>query len=134
MKILRFLIESYKNRKNHHEGHHDGIVTPEQFEQVQAEILRRSGMQKYSGVGLFSSIIKCSECGGWYGSKIWHSNSKYRRVIYQCNNKYKKHTRCHTPHITEEILKEKFVLAINELFSDKEEMVKKHQDHDGDDL
>ena len=38
------------------EGHHEGIVTADQFDQVQAEILRRKGMQKYSGVGLFSSI------------------------------------------------------------------------------
>lgn len=44
------------------EGHHEGIVTADQFETVQAEILRREGMQKYSGVGLFSSIIKCGEC------------------------------------------------------------------------
>ncbi len=43
------------------EGHHEGIVTADQFDQVQAEILRRKGMQKYSGVGLFSSIIKCGE-------------------------------------------------------------------------
>ncbi|MGN0396142.1 MAG: zinc ribbon domain-containing protein [Coprococcus sp.] len=38
-------------------------------------------MQKYSGVGLFSSIIKCGECGSWYGVKDWHSNDKYRKVF-----------------------------------------------------
>ena len=27
------------------EGHHEGIVTADQFDQVQAEILRRKGMQ-----------------------------------------------------------------------------------------
>ena len=52
------------------EGHHEGIVTADQFDQVQAEILRRKGMQMYSGVGLFSSIIKCGECGSWYGAKV----------------------------------------------------------------
>ena len=40
------------------EGHHEGIVTADQYEQVQAEFLRRKGMQKYSGVGLFSAIIR----------------------------------------------------------------------------
>lgn len=45
------------------EGHHESIVTADQFDQVRAEILRRKGMQKYSGVGLFSSIIKCGEFG-----------------------------------------------------------------------
>lgn len=105
------------------EGHHEGIVTPEQFDQVQAEILRRQGMQKYSGVGLFSSIIKCAECGSWYGAKVWHSNDKYRKVIYQCNKKYKDGHKCQTPHITEEELKTKFIKAANELFSEKKEML-----------
>lgn len=105
------------------EGHHDGIVTPEQFDQVQAEILRRQGMQKYSGVGLFSSIIKCAECGSWYGAKVWHSNDKYRKVIYRCNKKYKDGHKCQTPHITEVELKSKFIKAANELFSEKKEML-----------
>lgn len=60
------------------------------------------GMQKYSGVGLFSSIIKCGECGSWYGAKVWHSNDKYRKVIYRCNNKYADGCKCKTPHINED--------------------------------
>jgi len=84
------------------EGHHEGIVTADQYEQVQAEFLRRKGMQKYSGVGLFSSIIKCGECGSWYGAKVWHSNDKYRKVIYRCNNKYADGCKCKTPHINED--------------------------------
>lgn len=105
------------------EGHHEGIVTAEQFEQVQAEIARREGMKKYSGVGIFSSIIMCGECGSWYGAKVWHSNDKYRRVIYRCNHKYGDGCRCKTPHITEEEIKELFLKAVNELFSGKEEII-----------
>ena len=105
------------------EGHHEGIVTAEQFDQVQAEILRRKGMQKYSGVGLFSSIIKCGECGSWYGAKVWHSNDKYRKVIYRCNKKYGKGCKCKTPHITEDEIKEMFIKAANELFSEREEIL-----------
>jgi len=41
-----------------------------------------------SGVGLFSSKIKCGECGLWYGSKVWHSTDKYKKTIYRCNHKY----------------------------------------------
>ena len=41
----------------------------------------------HSGVHAFSSKIKCGECGCWYGSKVWHSNSKYRKVIWRCNHK-----------------------------------------------
>lgn len=105
------------------EGHHDGIVTADQFETVQAEILRREGMQKYSGVGLFSSIIKCGECGSWYGAKVWHSNDKYRRVIYRCNHKYGDGCKCKTPHITEDEIKKLFLKAANELFSGKAEII-----------
>ena len=105
------------------EGHHEGIVTAEQFEQVQAEIARREGMKKYSGVGIFSSIVMCGECGSWYGAKVWHSNDKYRRVIYRCNHKYGDGCRCKTPHITEEEIKELFLKAVNELFSGKAEII-----------
>ena len=105
------------------EGHHEGIVTADQFDQVQAEILRRKGMQKYSGVGLFSSIIRCGECGSWYGAKVWHSNDKYRKVIYRCNNKYADGCKCKTPHINEDELKKLFIKAANELFSEREEIL-----------
>ena len=105
------------------EGHHEGIVTAEQYEQVQAEIIRRQGMGKYSGIGMFSSIIKCGECGSWYGSKVWHSTDKYRRVIYRCNNKYADVCKCKTPHVTEEEIKQLFIKAANELFSEREEIL-----------
>ena len=105
------------------EGHHEGIVTSEQYEQVQAEIIRRQGMGKYSGVGLFSSIIKCGECGSWYGSKVWHSTDKYRKVIYRCNNKYVDGCKCQTPHVTEEEIKQLFIKAANELFSEKDKIL-----------
>lgn len=44
---------------------------------------------RYSGVSIFSTKVQCAECGGWYGSKVWHSNDKYRRIIYWCNNKFR---------------------------------------------
>lgn len=42
-------------------------------------------------------------CGDWvsvYGNKTWHSTSKYKRIIWQCNNKYKNKVRCTTPHFS----------------------------------
>ena len=76
----------------------------------------------YSGVSMFSSKIKCGECGCWYGSKVWHSTDKYRRVIYQCNHKYKGGKPCSTPHVTEDQVKDAFVRAVNILLSEKEEL------------
>ena len=71
------------------EGNHEAIIQPEVFELVQQELERRkSSRGRHSGVHLFSGKIRCGQCGEWYGSKVWHSNSKYRRVIWQCNHKY----------------------------------------------
>ena len=105
------------------EGHHEGIVTAEQYEQVQAELRRRKEMGRYSGVGVFSSKIKCGECGSWYGAKVWHSNDKYRRTVYRCNHKYGKSYKCKTPHITETEVKKLFVRAVNKLVAEKSEII-----------
>ena len=105
------------------EGHHEGIVTADQFEQVQAELNRRQAMGRYSGTTPFSSKIKCGECGSWYGTKVWHSNDKYRRVIYQCSHKYANGCKCKTPHFTEDEIKERFIQEANTLFANKEEII-----------
>ena len=105
------------------EGNHEAIIAPETFDYVQAEMARRTkGEHRYSGVSMFSSKIKCGECGCWFGSKVWHSTDKYRRVIYQCNRKYKGDKPCGTPHITEDEIKKVFVRAVNLLLSEKDEL------------
>ena len=104
-------------------GNHEPIITPETFELVQAEMSRRkAGRGKYSGVSIFSSRIKCGECGSWYGSKVWHSNDAYRRVIWQCNHKFEG-TKCSSPHFTEEEIKAIFVKAFNQLFECRKEIL-----------
>lgn len=86
---------------------------------VQAELARRTaGNNRHSGVHLLSGKIKCGDCGGWYGSKVWHSNDKFRRIIWQCNNKYKnKDKRCTTPVFDENQIKERFTIAVNKLLT-----------------
>ena len=59
----------------------------------------------YSGGGVFSSRLVCGDCGGYYGPKVWHSNSKYRRVVWQCNGKFSNEEKCRTPHLMEEDVK-----------------------------
>jgi len=87
---------------------------------------RRGGkpcMNHYSCVGMFSSRIKCGDCGSWYGPKVWHSNSKYRRTVYQCNRKCKGAAKCKTPHLYEEDIKRLFVSAMNKLLTDRKEII-----------
>lgn len=77
-------------------------VASEFFDFVQAEIQGiGKGTARYSEVTIFSSKMQCAECDGWYGSKVWHSNDKYRRVFYQCNNKFRHKIGCYTLHLTE---------------------------------
>ena len=106
------------------EGHHEAIISPQQFDFVQAELARRDKNGKYSGVSIFSSKVRCGCCGGWYGSKVWHSNDKYRKVIYRCNNKYRRGAeKCSTPFFTEDQLKEIFLKALNSLVTIKAEVI-----------
>ncbi len=105
------------------EGNHEAIISPAVFDMVQAELARRKhGGSRYSGVSIFSNKIKCGDCGGWYGSKVWHSTDQYRKVIYRCNRKYKDE-KCQTPHVTEEEIKAMFIKAYNELISERKEII-----------
>lgn len=106
------------------EGNHEAIIPPETWELVQEEMERRKSMgARYSSTSIFSSKIKCSECGNWYGSKVWHSQDKYRRVIFQCNRKFKNDKKCRTPHLTEDEIKDAFVKAVNAVIPEKDELI-----------
>ena len=104
---------------------HEAIIQPDEWELVQKEFIRRKSLgRKYSGNSIFASKIICADCGGFYGAKVWQSNSKYRRTVWQCNDKFKKgKDRCSTPHLTEDEIKGKFVTAFNQLFDIKDEVI-----------
>ncbi|MCD7865611.1 MAG: recombinase family protein [Clostridiales bacterium] len=106
------------------EGNHEAIIDPKMFDIVQDEIEKRSrSKERYSGVSIFSTKVKCAECGSWYGSKVWHSNDKYRRVIYRCNHKFDGDRKCTTPHLTEDEIKAYFISALNKLVGEKDEVI-----------
>lgn len=101
------------------EDDHEAIIEPKVFDLVQAEIARRTKSgSRYSGVDIFASKIRCGQCGGWYGAKVWHSNDKYRRVVYRCNHKYGNGKTCDTPTFTEDEIKAMFVRAYNARIAD----------------
>ena len=104
-------------------GNHEPIISPATFELVQAEIERRRAGKRYSGVTIFSHRIKCGECGHWYGSKVWHSTDKYRRVVYQCNYKFAGVKKCSTPHLVEDEIKAAFIKAVGKLLKGKADML-----------
>ena len=78
----------------------------------------------YSASSIFASKLICADCGSFYGKKVWHSNSPHRKEIYQCNSKFKdKNAKCKTPHLSEEEIKDKFIIAFNKLFEAKDEII-----------
>lgn len=106
------------------EGNHEAIISPDVYEQVQREMERRKAdSSRHSSVHLFSGKIRCGQCGEWYGSKTWHSTSKYRRVVWQCNHKYDGDEKCTTPHLTEDDIKGLFVSAVNQLIGEKDAII-----------
>jgi DNA invertase Pin-like site-specific DNA recombinase len=103
------------------EGNHEAIISPEVFDRVQILMqAREPGKNRNSSVSIFSSKIICSDCGSWYGSKVWHSNDKYRKVIWQCNHKFDGEEKCSTPHLDEETIKQIFIKALNILCKERD--------------
>ena len=106
------------------EHSHELIITPEEFDKVQTEFERRKKIsRRYSGKNIFSSRIICGDCGSFFGSKVWNSTGKYRRVIWQCNNKFKGEHKCETPHLDEEMLKARFLVAFNAILDNKDSIL-----------
>ncbi len=107
------------------ENSHSAIIDRDMWEQVQVELGRREALgAQYSSSDIFASKLICEDCGGFYGKKKWHSNSKYSRFIYQCNNKFHKHKdKCMTPNLKEEDIKLKFIKAYNIVMEDKERIL-----------
>ncbi|CAB1255350.1 Recombinase [Ruminococcaceae bacterium BL-6] len=108
---------------------HEGIISPEVFELAQYEFQcrRENGGSQNHNVSPFSGHIICGECGAYYGHKVWHSNDKYRRLVWLCNKKYGKGAgdglRCKTPHLTDDEVKTFFVGAMNAALSNKQEIL-----------
>ncbi len=99
---------------------HEGIVSHEIFDYVQAELERRKGSRTSSAEGLFAGKLFCGECGKLYGQKVWHSNEKYRKEIYRCNDKYEGKKVCKTPTVTDEIVKKAFMSVMRDLISEED--------------
>ena len=106
------------------ENSHPAIISPEMFEAVQAELAKRKkpGHRNYTP-HCFSGRIFCDECGALYGSKVWNSGTKYKAMVWQCNNKHLNHTRCSTPSLRNETIEDGFVMAINRLLKNKDEII-----------
>ena len=102
------------------ENSHPAIIEPEEWDRVQIELARR----KASGVATcsnspFSTKVFCGDCGSRYTPITWHSTDKYRRIIWQCINKFHNPVKCTTTHLTAEQLEQKFLEMFAIYFADR---------------
>jgi len=124
-----FLTKKIKNNEGevpqyYVEDSHPAIIKPEEWEAVQVEMARRKNSKsRHRCNSPFSGKIICGDCGEIYGSKVWHSNDKYKRTIWQCNHKFEGDRRCTTPHLYEETIKDLFVQAVSMYFSNRESVI-----------
>ena len=103
------------------EESHPAIIDPDQWKKVQDEMaVRKAKGRHHNSLSPFSAKLVCGDCGEFYGSKVWHSTDKYRRVIWQCNGKFKGERRCGTPHLTEEDVRRLFLQAVSQIAEERD--------------
>ena len=103
---------------------HPAIVDEDVFDLVQMELARRKALKgQYSGNGCFASRIVCGDCGHFYGSKVWHSNDQYRKVIWRCNHKYNGQQKCTSPHVSQETLECAFEEVMRRMIARREHVI-----------
>ena len=110
-------VESFYVKK-----HHEPIINPNEWETVQAELKKRKTVGSTNNyINAFLGRVVCADCGTSYGPKIWHSTSKYRREVYQCNAKFK--NKCKTPTLTEDEMKGLFLKAYSQFMGNKAQVI-----------
>ncbi|MGV0418248.1 recombinase family protein [Corynebacterium segmentosum] len=95
-------------------GNHAPIIGPEVRDQVQYELATRHGEGSGSKLHLFSSRLKCADCGGWYGRKTWSSTTN-KHTVWHCNNKHAGDQVCATPTLRDHQIKTAFLTALSQL-------------------
>ena len=119
----RYTVDFLSKKKKVNEGEvtqyyvkgcHEAIIEPEIFDRVQEQI-RTHRKGRSSGRNLFSGKVRCGDCGNFYGPKVWHSNDKYRKAVWQCGHKFDGECKCTTPHLTEAEITEAVLDAVSAL-------------------
>ena len=107
------------------ENSHPAIIDKDDWNLVQEEMKKRQRFKySYSNENPYFSKLICEDCGHFYGTKVWHSNTPYKKEILQCNFKFKKDKpQCETPNLTKEEIDAMFVKAYNKAMVDKNALI-----------
>ena len=116
-------------------NHHEPIISEEMFEKAQEIRSRRNGSrkqgalfgkrEKFSRQFAFSSMLECGFCGSSLTRRAWHSNTKYKKVIWQCVNATKNGKRyCpDSKGIPEQVIEEAFIESYQMLCKDNKDVL-----------
>jgi DNA invertase Pin-like site-specific DNA recombinase len=108
------------------EESHAAIIPPDEWDAVQAEIARRKELGRpISCQTPFSTKIICGDCGAFFGRKVWQSNTKWRQVVWRCNDRYNKRGKrdCRTSQVDEKTLMAGFIAAFNQLMTFRDGLI-----------
>ncbi|MDR1754264.1 MAG: recombinase zinc beta ribbon domain-containing protein, partial [Eubacterium sp.] len=90
-----------------------------------AELKKRKPLNQHqSAASFFSSKIVCGICKGFFGPKLWHSASIYKRTVWRCNHKYGGDCKCQSPHLYETDIQRAFINAFNRMYLERESLKK----------
>lgn len=95
--------------------HHEPIIAPEVWDQVQVELATRHSDARTAKKGLFATRLKCAECGNWYGRKTWASTSPSKYTVWQCNHKYQGDHICRSATLRDQQIQDAFLQALSKL-------------------
>ena len=103
------------------ENSHEAIIEPEIFDYVQEKMKEHCANRvKIRSNHPFANRLICSECGEYYGHKVWHTqNNAERYDVWYCNHKYKQPNHDQTPVLREEDIKKAFEKAASEIKGEK---------------
>lgn len=100
---------------------HDGVVDRKLFEKVKAKLAENTAEKSKSKTrqkSVFSSVIKCCNCGWTYKTKI-SSGDTY----WVCSKNGVAGAKCNTPNMKEELLKKFFIKMYNKLRANETEII-----------
>lgn len=114
---------------------HQGIVSRQTYDSVQAEMARRNagkspsrknaptGRTSYASRYALSERLVCGECGTLYRRCVWAKNGR-KRIVWRCVCRLDYGTKyCHnSPTLDEEPLQRAILAAINEAMGGRDEM------------
>ncbi len=111
------------------ENSHEGIIERDLFLKVQEEITRRANLtgtnrkRIYSGKYALSGIVFCGGCDDIYRRIKWNNRGR-KSAVWRCACRVEKGpVGCTARTLAEETLQEAVVMAINETFSEKDEVL-----------